>query len=506
VTAAGASVTVIADRASGASGRDRPDDLRRLMDLGVTSPIVFAGAGARDVIQQAVRSSASTSAPGRIGARRARVGRARAGGARSERSPADVRLSVVGVPPSRALVAWATRRSRGSAARVLDLAALARIDRRLPALAARTVCAGRAAHASSRRRRSDRDGFLLLRGGGRARTCAAVPLVMNERGIERIVVPVLDARERRSRTVCPDSRDWGWGWECESSARCRAHLGRGRCDDLRRGLDRAASLIRHVRFLAADDLQGRGNGAPDSRAADTSPRGSGEAGLEPRGENGSFFQPFELVTGLDVKPGNAMTVEIAARRATFALGEDYYPLSLEGAGGGGRCRSCSAGSGSAPALKYDDYDGIDVTGKAVLVFAHEPQEDDEKSAFDGRTNSTHAAVMQKARVGARNARLLIIIATTHTRPARPIRADGRACPGRGIRRRCRPRLARRSSHWLDRRSIFAHRGANRPRSRRSPANSPAPASATQRLERIRKTVRNVVGVLPGGMPRCATKR
>jgi hypothetical protein len=45
---------------------------------------------------------------------------------------------------------------------------------------------------------------------------------------------------------------------------------------------------------------------------------------------------------------------------------------------------------TAPELNYDDYAGIDVKGKIVLVFNHEPQEADAASIFNGQGNTLYA--------------------------------------------------------------------------------------------------------------------
>ncbi len=52
---------------------------------------------------------------------------------------------------------------------------------------------------------------------------------------------------------------------------------------------------------------------------------------------------------------------------------------------------------SAPELGYDDYAGIDVTGKVVLIFDHEPQEDNAKSIFSGKGNTRYAGTYVKVR-------------------------------------------------------------------------------------------------------------
>src|SRR5262249_23636234 len=51
---------------------------------------------------------------------------------------------------------------------------------------------------------------------------------------------------------------------------------------------------------------------------------------------------------------------------------------------------------TAPEYHYDDYAGIDVKGKIVLILRHEPQENDEKSPFEGKTLTRHAQFSSKA--------------------------------------------------------------------------------------------------------------
>ena len=51
---------------------------------------------------------------------------------------------------------------------------------------------------------------------------------------------------------------------------------------------------------------------------------------------------------------------------------------------------------TAPEYHYDDYEGLDVKGKIVLVLRHEPQESDPKSVFEGKTFTQHAQFAAKA--------------------------------------------------------------------------------------------------------------
>src|SRR5262249_36539951 len=57
---------------------------------------------------------------------------------------------------------------------------------------------------------------------------------------------------------------------------------------------------------------------------------------------------------------------------------------------------------TAPEFGYDDYAKLDAHGKVVLIFDHEPQENDPKSVFNGLGNTGHA-----------NSRLKVLNAQRH---------------------------------------------------------------------------------------------
>ena len=50
---------------------------------------------------------------------------------------------------------------------------------------------------------------------------------------------------------------------------------------------------------------------------------------------------------------------------------------------------------TAPELGYDDYKGLNAKGKIVLLFDHEPQEDDARSIFNGTGNTRYATTRVK---------------------------------------------------------------------------------------------------------------
>src|SRR5262249_51538372 len=65
------------------------------------------------------------------------------------------------------------------------------------------------------------------------------------------------------------------------------------------------TYLSHIKFLASDELEGRGDGMPGlEKAAEYIEGRFRESGLEPAGDTGTFFQRFELIAGLSIEPGN----------------------------------------------------------------------------------------------------------------------------------------------------------------------------------------------------------
>ncbi|MFB3143588.1 MAG: PA domain-containing protein, partial [Candidatus Methylomirabilales bacterium] len=159
------------------------------------------------------------------------------------------------------------------------------------------------------------------------------------------------------------------------------------------------ALLEQVRFLASPAMTGRGVGTPGiERAADHIAREFQQAGLKPGGTQG-YRQIFEVITGMKVGPKTQMRVmgRGADQKRSDALSEKLFTpfgFSEDGAVEG---EVVFAGYGiSAPELNYDDYAGIDVTDKIVLVMTHEPRERDEESPFRHPNAYRYTEVRYKA--------------------------------------------------------------------------------------------------------------
>ena len=127
------------------------------------------------------------------------------------------------------------------------------------------------------------------------------------------------------------------------------------------------------------------------RAADYIAAQFKAAGLRPGGQDGGWFQPFGLTAGLNIDEGNSLVIRAGTESVRLTLGESYYPLAATPTSGTQQpsvdlkgVPVVFAGYGlSAPTAGYDDYAGLDVKGKAVLIFSHEPQEALRDSRLNG---------------------------------------------------------------------------------------------------------------------------
>ena len=154
--------------------------------------------------------------------------------------------------------------------------------------------------------------------------------------------------------------------------------------------------LNDVKFLASPGLKGRATGSPELEKAAAFIAGKfREFGLKPVAGN-AYLQAFPVTTDAKLGKQNHFDFRENGRVTTLRLPEDFVPFNysstakLSGA-------VVFAGYGiTAPEYHYDDYAGLDVKGKFVLVMRHEPQENDEHSIFAGKMLTPHAQFVNKA--------------------------------------------------------------------------------------------------------------
>ncbi len=150
----------------------------------------------------------------------------------------------------------------------------------------------------------------------------------------------------------------------------------------------SAERIREdVRVLASDAFEGRGPGeAGEVRTIEYLTQAFAAAGLEPGGVDGLWTHPVPLVR-LERSPGAALSLSVSGKRDDLAVG-DEVTLGLRNPG---RTEIHDAplvfgGYGVVDAsLGWDDYEGVDLRGKVVLLLANDPDyEAGQDLGFEGR--------------------------------------------------------------------------------------------------------------------------
>src|SRR5262249_24016789 len=141
---------------------------------------------------------------------------------------------------------------------------------------------------------------------------------------------------------------------------------------------KADALKGHIYFLASDDMGGRDSLSPELRTAAESIAGFyHRAALKPVSDGGTYFQNFPMAEVQLDRDHTYLRAKFAASSRDFAIGPDFSVTRQGSIDAEANAPLVFAGYGiSAPEYAYDDFKGIDVRGKVVMVLTHEPQEHD----------------------------------------------------------------------------------------------------------------------------------
>ena len=144
----------------------------------------------------------------------------------------------------------------------------------------------------------------------------------------------------------------------------------------------ATRIAAHVQMLSHDGFEGR---APATRGGDLATTylatQLAQIGFAPAGDNGTYFQQVPIV---EATVDRTFTLSVPGR--TYKYMDDVVAFSgVEDAKVAVAGEVVFVGHGIvAPELKWNDYAGVDVTGKWVLVMVNDPPAPaDEPTLFDG---------------------------------------------------------------------------------------------------------------------------
>lgn len=154
------------------------------------------------------------------------------------------------------------------------------------------------------------------------------------------------------------------------------------------------SIRADLNYLTSNQLAGRlALSRGDEQTTDWLVEQFKQAGLKPANGD-SYLQAFNVIEYFPDRKKSQVILEKNGKQITWKKPDVFtdfnHDLDVS-------AEVVFAGFGiTAPDLNYDDYQDIDVKGKLVLVFEHEPQETDAKSIFNGTGNTPYATNRIKA--------------------------------------------------------------------------------------------------------------
>jgi len=137
----------------------------------------------------------------------------------------------------------------------------------------------------------------------------------------------------------------------------------------------AADIGRRIERLASDEFEGRAPGTPGGQAASQYIADEMKAaGLAPMGENGTYFQPVKL-TETEVLPTSSSTITGGETVMTAEMGTNtvFWTKRLQESQTIENSDMVFVGYGVvAPEYGWNDYEGLDVKGKTVVMLVNDP--------------------------------------------------------------------------------------------------------------------------------------
>jgi Zn-dependent M28 family amino/carboxypeptidase len=138
----------------------------------------------------------------------------------------------------------------------------------------------------------------------------------------------------------------------------------------------ADGIMQHIKVLSADDFQGRLPGTPgEDKTVAYLESEFKKLGLKPGNTDGTYAQKVPLV-GITGAEANPLTIGGAKGRTTLKWKDDYVAWTKHVADGASIADSDMVFVGYgvvAPEYDWDDFKGVDLKGKTMVVLVNDPQ-------------------------------------------------------------------------------------------------------------------------------------
>ncbi len=172
----------------------------------------------------------------------------------------------------------------------------------------------------------------------------------------------------------------------------------------------AEAYMKHLRYLASDEVGGRLPGTPGGTAAtEYIAQQFKKIGLKPAGVDGTYFQPF-TIRKLKTLHNDRASFSITGLDQEWKIRRDWIPMPFSKPG---RIKGPLAFAGygiAADKHEYNDYADFDAKGKVLLILRNEPLDEDPDADFGGETPSRYALFSKKALTAAeKGAKALLIV-------------------------------------------------------------------------------------------------
>ncbi len=157
----------------------------------------------------------------------------------------------------------------------------------------------------------------------------------------------------------------------------------------------------HIRYLASDEFKGRKAGTPEyARAAEYVAAKMKEYGLQPGGENGSWYQEVTFKNWSDFEQPVRLEITSPQKRIYFpGRGRDFVPIFGTSSG---IARGAAAFAGYGIVFEtpvWDDYKGLDVQGRIVVILPESPPGLEDKAAKEWTLEKKVKLAAEKGAVG-----------------------------------------------------------------------------------------------------------
>lgn len=271
----------------------------------------------------------------------------------------------------------------------------------------------------------------------------------------------------------------------------------------------AARMKRDLTYISSDECQGRGVTTKGiNLAADYIAEQFKQAGLQPGGIKNSYFQPFTMHGSATLGAPNSLTFRgQLGQEIELTQGKQFQVMGLS-ANGGAAGPIVFVGFGATGTKNgYDDYQGVDVAGKIVMVLRKVPRASTSPNSFDVPLSEYHASLVAKFENAAKHgASAVLFVNDRDTASSADPLLDfgytsasdpGAHIPAVHLQRTVADSIVRSSLGKSLRQIEEAIDVFLKPQSAELPGWT---AHLKTRVERVGTPAKNIIGVLPGAGP------